>query len=785
MRIANTIERLEQKSEQQLFGYVLNIFIPEVRDEDGKRNIDLEDFVTVDELQLDNTWLTRFYQDIIDGNIDTRSPNFWERWDYYSEQIPLSEQPPLFHQAKEKLQPIKGGLRKSATSRKRQLMQQRLHDWYERAESEKDLSSIPQQVLQAWQEEAMIEAVYNALLLEKSATNRMIDVDAMPREAILCYLWENKQFDHYTQADYDEVQRIYDTFNLTKQLASERRMLTNDDVLKLAHQLMGKGFRTSKKFIGRGNLVLTHPLPTKKAAAIMARLIDTYNQEKETYPILKAIARFYASLIDSYLFDQYNDTMLTAIINLELQKYGYPFIAIRRRDIFLIESLNGRYHLYDPKPQTYEELMYGYVGNELLSIKYYFEEHQNSNPLDLPTAKAIQVPVTQITSEHLKWWNSLPELWKKIFCVAIYHPEKNDVVLTKNNFELVGDDDSDDEGLFTFHYNNPTLQDPDDLLKIFELKSIIFDREVNPALDSVVTFIPSLRYFSQLEVISLNYNYLEDISGLQGITTLKHLSLFECFTLKDYQPIASLTGLQTLNLAFCGLTDISFVRPLTRLKELNANANHISDISPCSQLTELIELDLGGNPIQDILPLTHLTQLKTLEIGIEDPEDGEVFDYDHLQILKERLPRTAIEVWWNTFTPMSDKQIMQKIAFSGIQSLQDLDEEKFFELVETYEKSDDVYLKQLADLCVNEYCKKTLYYLHDCEVNAQVDIVKKLNILFRNRVEARRIIDTINQHAKNHDLLTQIEHEENYATQFQQFFWSLAEMGLELVVRKK
>nr|WP_309595581.1 hypothetical protein [Moraxella osloensis] len=148
MRIANTIERLEQKSEQQLFGYVLNIFIPEVRDEDGKRNIDLEDFVTVDELQLDDTWLTRFYQDIIDGNIDTRSPNFWERWDYYSEQIPLSEQPPLFHQAKEKLQPIKGGLRKSATSRKRQLMQQRLHDWYERAESEKDLSSIPQQVLQ-------------------------------------------------------------------------------------------------------------------------------------------------------------------------------------------------------------------------------------------------------------------------------------------------------------------------------------------------------------------------------------------------------------------------------------------------------------------------------------------------------------------------------------------------------------------------------------------------------------------------------------------------------------
>lgn len=73
---------------------------------------------------------------------------------------------------------------------------------------------------------------------------------------------------------------------------------------------------------------------------------------------------------------------------------------------------------------------------------------------------------------------------------------------------------------------------------------------------------------------------------------------------------------------------------------------------------------MGGNPIQDIRLLANLIKLRELAIGIEDHADGEFFDYDNLQFLKQKLAHAKFDIWWNSFIPNTYNQSMQRIAFN-------------------------------------------------------------------------------------------------------------------------
>lgn len=369
LNTAETVARLKEKSEQQYFSYELNLRILQAyNSENGSRDIDKEDLFSVGELDYNDEWLSTFYQDIIDGKIDTKSPYFWEKWNYYRQELPAGKQPSNYTLAQQIVLPLKKTHGKTAQSRKQRLKQQSLNNTLKSVEIEKDLSQLDSQALAEWQEEAIIEAVYNALLLEKSTIRQMVDVKAMSREAILLYLWKNQKSDNYTDADYDEVQQIYNTFKVSGQLAKQQKMLTNEEVIKLTHQLLGDG--TTLPYI----IEPTHSTVSKIKIKALAKYIDIYNQEKMTYAPLLAIARFYSALAGSKLFKKYDQTMQTAIVNLELQKYGYPFIAIRRRDLFFIESLGGRYYLYNNEPQNLVELICRYVEVELLCIHDYLDD---------------------------------------------------------------------------------------------------------------------------------------------------------------------------------------------------------------------------------------------------------------------------------------------------------------------------------------------------------------------------------------------------------------------------
>lgn len=258
--------------------------------------------------------------------------------------------------------------------------------------------------------------------------------------------------------------------------------------------------------------------------------------------------------------------------------------------------------------------------------------------------------VKVLTQEHLDWWEALPELWKKIFYGALYFPEKIAIIrYILTNFEegyCREDVDNYDGGFFTLNLSNIRLKNPEDLLSLFQVKMVAYDPGLNPSPEDAVTYIPSMRYFTELEFLSLRQNYLEDINGLTGLTSLKHLSLQENCTLTNIEPLATLTSLVYLDLGVCHLEDITALRPLTELVVLELWDNRIIDITSLVNLGRLTELSLGCNPIKNIKPLAKLTNLKSLSLGLGDrARVGDKFDEANLAWLQKQLPDCEVELW--------------------------------------------------------------------------------------------------------------------------------------------
>ena len=115
-----------------------------------------------------------------------------------------------------------------------------------------------------------------------------------------------------------------------------------------------------------------------------------------------------------------------------------------------------------------------------------------------------------------------------------------------------------------------------------------------------------------LEMLSLEGNWISDIRPLAGLKRLRRLHLSNN-QIEDVSPLAGLTGLWELFLERNPIRDLTPLSGLN-LTDLNISNNPIkvSDISPLAALKELRTLDLLNSGISDIRPLSGLTELRTL-----------------------------------------------------------------------------------------------------------------------------------------------------------------------------
>jgi len=136
-----------------------------------------------------------------------------------------------------------------------------------------------------------------------------------------------------------------------------------------------------------------------------------------------------------------------------------------------------------------------------------------------------------------------------------------------------------------------------------------------------------LSNLENLQTLELSFNQISDISFLENLTGLQTLDLTSN-QISDISFLENLTSLQTLELSSNQISNISFLENLTGLQILVLNGNQISNTSFLENLTGLQTLELSSNQISNISFLENLTSLQTLYLA-----DNQISDISFLKNL--------------------------------------------------------------------------------------------------------------------------------------------------------
>ena len=125
--------------------------------------------------------------------------------------------------------------------------------------------------------------------------------------------------------------------------------------------------------------------------------------------------------------------------------------------------------------------------------------------------------------------------------------------------------------------------------------------------ETLIKDIGGLESFTNLESLDLSFHAITDITPLAGLKKLTSLSLSNN-PVADISPLAGLTGLKVLILTGCKAQDYAPLAKLVNLDFLMLDHATIADVSPLASLTKLKHLYLTGSPINNYFPLSDIYQ---------------------------------------------------------------------------------------------------------------------------------------------------------------------------------
>lgn len=125
--------------------------------------------------------------------------------------------------------------------------------------------------------------------------------------------------------------------------------------------------------------------------------------------------------------------------------------------------------------------------------------------------------------------------------------------------------------------------------------------------ETTIKDIDGLEYFKNLESLDLSFHAITDITPLAGLNKLTSLSLGGN-PVADIAPLAGLTNLKVLILTGCKAQDYAPLAKLVNLNFLMLDQAAIADVSPLASLTKLKHLYLTGSPINNYFPLSDIYQ---------------------------------------------------------------------------------------------------------------------------------------------------------------------------------
>lgn len=160
-----------------------------------------------------------------------------------------------------------------------------------------------------------------------------------------------------------------------------------------------------------------------------------------------------------------------------------------------------------------------------------------------------------------------------------------------------------------------SIINPDPVIRNEETEQLMEDY-LSPQKLKCLTGIRNLQELLFLEmVVNTTQNSLGNFGNM--VANLRQLKLSNSVIASVRDLGTSLTNLQTLWMAKCGLADLDGISSLCSIKELYLAYNDITDVSPLSMLDNLEVLDLEGNLVENMAQVEFLVlcpELKRLTL---------------------------------------------------------------------------------------------------------------------------------------------------------------------------
>lgn len=163
-----------------------------------------------------------------------------------------------------------------------------------------------------------------------------------------------------------------------------------------------------------------------------------------------------------------------------------------------------------------------------------------------------------------------------------------------------------------------------------------------------------LKYFLNLENLTLMFNDIEDITFLKDLKKLKTLNLSHN-KIKDISVLSELFFLEKLFLQDNKINDIKALQNLKKIKQLDLSINEVSKISYLRDLNELALLYLNNNLIFDITEILKIDSLKKVNLN-----GNKKIEID--------FPQEVLNAGWESIKQYSE-DAKDKVAFKNVKVL--------------------------------------------------------------------------------------------------------------------
>ena len=135
----------------------------------------------------------------------------------------------------------------------------------------------------------------------------------------------------------------------------------------------------------------------------------------------------------------------------------------------------------------------------------------------------------------------------------------------------------------------------------------------------------------------------------------------------------NITALQSLNLNYGDIDDISWVSSLTNLTTLQLYNNKVTDLSGIENLSSLQTLQLSYNSISNLKPLENMNSLVNIYLNenqIENTvnvknDDGSISVINNIEIMKNLKNKGTLKILEMKNNPMTDDSELKALSWKG------------------------------------------------------------------------------------------------------------------------